>query len=123
MVVGGAISFVPISKQEGKTAGGTIKEDGTFVMDTYGEGDGSIAGEFRVVVYQTTVQEPEAVIPDSDGSVTGKKFEPTSSEPIPIVSKASQIPLIYSDVVKSPITVKIEPDGENESLKIELKPM
>lgn len=122
MMGGGAISFIPISTQKGKTAGGTIKEDGTFVMSTYEEGDGSISGEFRVVVYQSTMQEPETV-PDSDGTETGKNFEPVTSEPIAIVDKKDQIPPLYSDPVKSPVTVKIEPDGQNDSLRIELKPM
>lgn len=118
---GGAISFIPISTQKGKTAGGTIKEDGTFVMSTYEEGDGSISGEFRVVVYQSTMQEPETV-PDSDGTETGKNFEPVTSEPIAIVDKKDQIPPLYSDPVKSPVTIKIEPEGQNDSLRIELKP-
>ncbi|QDU11490.1 hypothetical protein [Gimesia aquarii] len=123
MVGGGAISFTPISAQKGKMAGGIIKEDGSFVMSTYDEGDGSIAGEFRVVVYQTTVQEPETVAEDSDGTETGKNFEPAPSEPIQTVDKKDRIPTLYSDAVKSPITVKIEPNGQNESLSIELNPI
>ncbi|MCA9016438.1 MAG: hypothetical protein KDA77_13985, partial [Planctomycetaceae bacterium] len=119
---GGAISFVPISAQKGKTAGGTIKEDGTFVMSTYDDGDGSIAGEFRVIVYQTTVKEPETV-PDSDGFASGKSSGPASSEPIQTVEKKDQIPILYSDPSKSPVTVKIDPNDQNESLIIDLKPL
>lgn len=120
MVGGGAISFIPISTQKGKTAGGVIKEDGTFVMSTYEEGDGSIEGEFRVIVYQTTMQEPETV-PDSDGTESGKNFEPVPTEPIQTVEKKDRIPTLYSDAVKSPVTVKIDPNGHNESLNIDLK--
>ncbi|WP_339730744.1 hypothetical protein [uncultured Gimesia sp.] len=120
LVGGGAISFVPISTQKGKTAGGIIKEDGSFVMSTYDAGDGSIEGEFRVVVYQTTMQEPETV-PDSDGTASGKNFEPAPTEPIQTVEKKDRIPTLYSDAVKSPVTIKIDPNGNNESLNIDLK--
>tara|TARA_R110002111_G_scaffold185031_3_gene250940 strand:+ start:68338 stop:68829 length:492 start_codon:yes stop_codon:yes gene_type:complete len=116
MLGGGAISFVPISTQKGKTAGGIIKEDGTFVMSTYGDGDGSIEGEFRVTIYQTTVQEPEMVPDNNEGAEPVK-----TAEPVQIVEKKDQIPRIYSDTVKSPLTVKIAPNGQNESLSIELK--
>ncbi|QDT28572.1 hypothetical protein [Gimesia panareensis] len=118
MVGGGAISFVPLSALKGKAAGGTIKEDGTFVMSTYEEGDGSIAGEFRVTVHQITMKEPETN-PDADG-----KKEPASTEPTQVVEKSAQIPHIYADPGKSPLTIKIEPDGpNNESLSLELKRM
>src|SRR5262245_44643412 len=59
MVGGGSISFVPQSNQKGMAAGGTVKPDGTYVMGTYGEADGSMAGDFRVVITQSTVTEPE----------------------------------------------------------------
>ncbi|QDV51963.1 hypothetical protein [Gimesia fumaroli] len=122
MVGGGAISFVPISTQNGKAAGGIIKDDGTFVMSTYETGDGSIAGEFRVTVYQTTVQEPETVA-DSDGAASETTPGPAPSEPIQTVEKKDRIPLVYSDPAKSPVTVKIDPNGKNESLNIDLKPL
>ncbi|QDT43854.1 hypothetical protein Pan241w_39580 [Gimesia alba] len=122
MVGGGAISFVPISSQKGKAAGGIIKEDGTFVMSTYEEGDGSIEGEFRVIVYQTTVQEPQTV-EDSDGAASETSPGPAPTEPIQTVEKKDRIPILYSDAAKSPVTVKIDPNGQNESLNIDLKPL
>src|SRR6185436_4216757 len=54
MVGGGAISLIPLVDQPGKTAGGTIQPDGTYVLGTYKDADGSMTGEFRVVVFQET---------------------------------------------------------------------
>ena len=56
---GGSISFVPLGDQAGKTAGGEIKEDGTYELMTNKPGDGSMTGEFRVVIIQVTEREPE----------------------------------------------------------------
>src|SRR5689334_2093352 len=43
MVGGGSISFIPKNEQAGKTAGGIIQPDGTYVLGTYTEADGSMA--------------------------------------------------------------------------------
>ncbi|PQO42817.1 hypothetical protein C5Y97_01295 [Blastopirellula marina] len=111
---GGAISFVPVSSQQGKAAGGEIRDDGTFVMTTYEDGDGSIPGEFRVLVMQSTSKEPEMVASD-EGS------EPVmSSGPIDTVAKGERIPFIYADPAKSPITVEVKAQDKNE-LTIDLK--
>jgi len=113
---GGAISFVPVSNLEGKTAGAEIREDGSFVMSTYEDGDGSIAGQFRVMVMQSVSKEPEKIPSDGGG-------EPVmASGPIETVPKSEQIPFIYADPVKTPVTVEITEPGPNE-LKIDLKRM
>lgn len=117
MAGGGAITFVPLTALEGKAAGGVIKEDGTFVMSTYEEGDGSIAGEFRVMIHQSTMQEPETT-PDADGKAAASRSEPTQT-----VAKDAQIPRVYSDPNQSPLTVKVDPNGSNEALSLELKRM
>jgi hypothetical protein len=105
---GGSISFVPISDQKGKTAGGTINEDGTYTVSTYKEGDGSMAGDFRVEIMQVTVKEPEA---SPDGSAP--KSAPSFSVPV-----SDRIAPIYSDR-ESPLTAKVEPKA-NE-LNFDLK--
>ncbi len=113
---GGAISFVPIGNLAGKAAGGETREDGTFVMSTYNDGDGSIPGKFRVMVVQSVSEEPEMVASDSGE-------EPKmSSEPIETVAKVDRIPFIYADPVKSPITIEVKPQGAND-LTIDLKRM
>jgi hypothetical protein len=111
MVGGGSIALMPMSSQEGKTAGGEIKDDGTYELMTYEPGDGSMAGEFRVVINQTTVKEPTAT-PDGSAAPTSTIFT---------VPKADQIPLIYGDIQNSPLTAKVEAKPSNE-LDFDLKP-
>lgn len=51
-VTGGSITFIPIGDEKtqatGKVATATIKQDGTFVLSTYGRFDGAIVGKHRV---------------------------------------------------------------------------
>jgi hypothetical protein len=98
MVGGGGISFVPKTEQVGKTAGGIIKPDGTYVLGTYAEADGSMAGDFRVLVFQETAKEPERT---ADGAAPAKA---TASE----VAAADRIPLIYANDRESPLSAKVE---------------
>jgi hypothetical protein len=98
MVGGGAIAFIPTANQSGKSAGGRIKEDGTYTLDTYSSGDGSMPGDFRVVVMQEVFREPQA---SPDGSA------PTPAA-TPDVPEADRIPAIYSDHQRSPLTAKVE---------------
>ena len=106
---GGSIAFVPVGNQAGKTAGGEIAEDGTYELTTYKPGDGSMAGEFRVVITQVTEREPDAT---KDGERPGKS--------ITVVGKADRIPAVYADPYKSPLTAKVEAKGVNE-INLDLK--
>jgi hypothetical protein len=113
MLGGGSIAFIPTTSQKGKAAGGEIKEDGTFVMSTYGNGDGSMAGTFRVIITQSVYEEPENT-GDSDSTPVAK-----SKEPIAEVDKADRIPTIYSDGANSPATVTIEPKPNELTITLE----
>ena len=99
MVGGGGISFVPKTGQAGKTAGGIIKADGTYLLGTYREDDGSMAGDFRVVIFQETVKEgaaaPDGAAPTATASAT--------------VAPADRIPLVYSSDRESPLMTTVEP--------------
>jgi hypothetical protein len=108
MVGGGSISFVPTGNQAGKAAGGEIATDGTYKLTTHKEGDGSMTGEFRVVILQVTEREPE---PTRDGEKPGKS--------IPSVGGGDRIPLIYSDAMKSPLTAKVE--AKDNEINFDLK--
>jgi hypothetical protein len=103
LVGGGSIAFVPLGNQAGKTAGGEITADGKYELTTYGPGDGSMTGEFRVVITQVTEREPERT-PD------GKK----AAQPTQVVGQADRIPAIYSDFQKSPLRAKVEAKSANE---------
>lgn len=100
MVGGGSIAFFPTGGQKGKAPGGTIKPDGTYELMTYEAGDGSMTGDFRVVITQVVQEEPEnAGDSDERGGDT---------ESVAVVPEADRIPLIYSDAVNSPLTAKVE---------------
>lgn len=112
MAGGGSISFVPTVSQKGKNAGGTINPDGTFVMTTYTDGDGAMAGSFRVIINQSTTQEPDF---GGDSDAPGAASQAAALT----VSEQEQIPLLYGDPLNSPVTVTIEAKEKNE-LTIEL---
>jgi hypothetical protein len=94
---GGSISFQPTGGQSGKAAGGEIKEDGTYEVMTHKPGDGSMTGDFRVVILQSTDREPD---PTKDGERAGKA--------VSVVAAGDRIPGIYADPTRSPLTAKVE---------------
>jgi hypothetical protein len=108
---GGSIAFVPLGKQEGKTAAGEIDQNGKYTLMTHKPGDGSMIGEFRVVITQVTEQEPGMT---QDGQAVAKSER--------VVPPALRIPLLYSDHHNSPLKAKVEATGKNE-LNFDLKPV
>lgn len=100
---GGSIAFVPLGTQPGKTAGAEIEADGTYRLTTYQPGDGSMTGEFRVVIMQVTVKEPEA---RPDGT--------RAAEPTRVVTAAQTIPTLYADYEQSPLRATVEAKSDNE---------
>jgi hypothetical protein len=102
MAGGGSIAFVPLENQPGKTAGGIIGEDGTYELTTHHAGDGSMAGDFRVVITQAAEVEPERT-PDGKAAVKPRVIPP-----------AQRIPVIYADHYQSPLTAKVEAKDSNE---------
>jgi hypothetical protein len=105
---GGSIAFVPVGDQKGKTAGGEIGPDGSYQLMTHKPGDGSMAGDFRVVITQVTEHEPERT-PDGKAPAKGG----TS------LDAADRIPANYGDHQKSPVTTKVEP--KSNTLDFDLK--
>jgi hypothetical protein len=107
MMGGGSIALYPLSGQKGKMAGGIVAEDGSYVLTTNREGDGSMPGEFRVVITQQTEQEPEAT-PDGQAPAKAKS-----------VPQANRIPNVFSDPIHSPTKITVKP--ENNEINIDLK--
>jgi hypothetical protein len=110
MVGGGSISLVPLSDQPGMAAGGLIGEDGSYILSTYGDGDGSMVGEFRVLIYQVTEQEP---VRTEDGQRAAKPLS---------LPAADRIPVIYADPQNSPLRATVEARSANE-INFDLKRM
>jgi hypothetical protein len=109
MVGGGSIAFIPLGNQKGKTAAGQIAADGTYELMTHKAGDGSMAGEFRVVITQIVEDEPGRT---ADGEKAAKAANK--------VAPADRIPTIYGDHYNSPLTAKVEEKDSNE-LNFDLK--
>jgi hypothetical protein len=110
MVGTGAISLIPTDNQAGAAAGGEIKEDGSYELMTYKPGDGSMPGNFRVVVHQVVFQE---------GQNTEDGAAPSSAGVPPPVPVADRIPEIYSNPMNSPLTMKVE--AKPNEINLELK--
>lgn len=105
---GGSIAFMPVGNQPGRAPGGEVKEDGTFELSTAAPGDGAMAGEFRVVIHQSTDREPEA---KKDGERAGKA--------VTVVGEADRIPAVYSDPARSPLRATVE--AKDNALTLELR--
>ncbi len=103
MVGGGSISFVPLGEGKQRAAGGTIAENGTYTLTTLKDGDGAMAGEYRVVIFQVTETEPKNTGDD------GKVRIPAKSLPM-----ADRIPTTFADTYNSPLTAKVEAKAVNE---------
>jgi hypothetical protein len=101
---GGAITFMPVSDQTAKLASGTIDENGNYELMTEKPGDGSMPGEFRVVINQTVEEEGEG------GSDESKRVEKASL----VVPEADRIPQIYGDAYESPLRATVEAKDLNE---------
>ena len=113
MVGGGSIAFLPTGDQKGKAAGGTIAADGTYELTTYEEGDGSMVGDFRVIINQTVVDEPETDLNSDAGGSKG------AAEPVVLVPKKDRIPFIYSDPANTPLKARVEADSNEIDFPLE----
>lgn len=109
---GGSIAFVPVGKVEGKTAGGEIRENGEFVMNTYSTGDGSIPGEFIVLITQEVTTDSRDTIPDGQEMPKGGLRAQS-------VSDEDRVPAGYGDPKTSPLRATIE--TKSNELHFELK--
>lgn len=107
---GGSIAFIPKGKRKGKAAGGTINMDGTYTLSTYKDGDGSMVGEFKVVVTQETTIEPTAT----------KDGETPAPKPKPEVPTDGRIPAMYADPQSTELEAKVE--AKKNSINFDLKP-
>lgn len=70
-VTKGLVVFFP--KFDAPVARGRIKEDGTYVLSTYGSGDGAAIGEFNVAIL---AQDEEALLESLPEDFAGNVPEP-----------------------------------------------
>lgn len=113
MPLGASVSFLPVG-DEGVATSGMVDAEGNLEISTFEGQPGLVAGEYRVVVYQILEKEPDQ--PDADGEI-----RPSADDTFMAVDADQKIPTIYSDRAKSPLTVVIRPDEENDLGTLELK--
>ena len=70
-LAGGKIQFEP--QAAGREAFGTIQQDGTFTLSTYGEGDGAVPGSHRVLV--TGLSKGSKAVPKKYQNYESSKLE------------------------------------------------
>lgn len=106
---GGAISFIPTTNQGGAAAGGEIQLDGSYQLTTYEPGDGSMVGDFKVIITQSVFKEPEAT---PDGTKPAKVGQA-------VVPEDKRIPVTYSNPRDTTLTAKVaaEPNVINFDLQ------
>lgn len=111
MPLGASVTFLPLG-DSGVASSGVVDEKGNLTVSTFEGTPGLAAGEYRVVVYQTTDKEPDHV--DADGEIRA-----AVTETFQVVPKEQRIPEVYADRNKSPLTVTIK-EEDNDLGTIEL---
>ena len=104
MLGGGSITFMPQGTDKLREAGAEIKEDGTFELTTAKPGDGAIAGDYRVVIRQTT---------EKEGANVGDNGKAGSRAGLSL-PKEDRIHTKYADPYNSPLTAKVEAKSPSE---------
>jgi hypothetical protein len=102
----GTVTFYPA--QGGRPATGRIRSDGTYVLSTFGDGDGALVGEYRIAV------EAKSVVggPPAPKSLK-EEITPTSAANPTKPSIKWLVPEQYSSAESSGITATVS-RGENE---------
>lgn len=91
----GSVVLLP---ERGRSASGSLSNDGIFTLSTYGDGDGAILGKHKVVVYP--------LASDSEASELPPGYVP--------------VPARYQSARSSGLEVEIKP-GEANVLQFQLK--
>ncbi len=92
LVTSGTITFVP--ETPGPSATAEIQKDGTYVLSTYGNGDGAVLGRHKVMIIS---------LEDNTGRL------PEERNPLPNML----LPAKYSDIQTSGLTAEVG-EGTNE---------
>jgi hypothetical protein len=112
MPLGASVTFLPLSGT-GVATSGMVDSEGNLTISTFEGQPGLVAGEYRVIVYQTIEKEPDQA--DADGEIRSKPTDDFIS-----VQKEQRIPKVYSDRDNSPLKVTIK-EEDNDLGTLELK--
>jgi hypothetical protein len=101
-LAGGRILFHPVN-EPGHAARGIISHDGTFQLGTYSDGDGAVAGAYKVVI---TPAIPENAL----------------DNPAAIARYRSAVDLRYQNLNSTPLELNVKDDGSINHFDIVLVP-
>ncbi len=106
-VTQGKIVFHP---DQGRSASGEIRPDGSYTLTTFDEGDGAVLGKHRVTIKSTrvnTLQKPPASFEDEIAMGQKKDAKPAAGGEVEWL-----VPRKYSLKESSDLTAEVKHDGE-----------
>ena len=74
------VTFVPVERESTRPAFGMTDEEGAYVLTTYQQGDGAVAGEFKISVLRREATEaikqatPEQITPSGSEDMKGSSL-------------------------------------------------
>lgn len=112
IVADAAVLFIP---QKGPTARGRTNEKGEFVLTSYTDKDGAVAGKHAVVVTKTEGgDDPVSEEGDTEESASADLLVDDVAEP------KSFIPAEYTSAATTSVVFEVTTDGEKNKFSIEL---
>ena len=111
-LAGAVVTFHPATKDGSSAVGGTDRF-GKFDMNTAGQGNGALIGEYRVTVTKL-VSEEKMMNPDE-----AKKFTSETGKPPPQPKVTNEAPADYATPQGTPLTATVKRGGP--PLKFDLK--
>ncbi|MBD3673058.1 MAG: hypothetical protein HUJ26_05985 [Planctomycetaceae bacterium] len=113
MPMGATVTFIPINDSTGVSTSGMVDAEGNIDITTFEDQTGLVPGEYRVIVYQIVEKEPDQV--GEDGEI-----RPPVDADFTVVAPKDQIPEIYGDHMRSPLTITVNAE-ETDLGTIDLK--
>jgi hypothetical protein len=113
MPMGATVTFIPINDSTGVSTSGMVDAEGNIEITTFEDQTGLVPGEYRVIIYQFVEKEPDQA--GEDGEI-----RPALTDDFVVVDPKDQIPEIYSDHTRSPLTITVNPE-ETDLGTIDLK--
>jgi hypothetical protein len=116
-VPGATVLFVP-EDAGGRSASAMSDSEGNFQLTTYHEGDGALAGKYRVVVTKTeAIQAPPAQIQPGDGKSVIEHYRNLKSRR----NRKPQLPAVYASEDTTNLRCTV-PHGGTVTLDLSSKP-
>jgi hypothetical protein len=87
---GASIVFHPVDEENGSQAFATVKEDGSFVMSTFGVNDGAELGDYIVTLNWRIETKPEGDDPITGPDLFGERYTTPKVSKLKFTVKAGE---------------------------------